>query len=64
MDMYNGEILSYSISQKPSAKGIINALNKAISVSNDCKYRRTFHSDQSWAYQMSTVSGSYEPSAV
>ncbi len=52
MDMYNGEILSYSISQKPSAKGIISALNEAISVSNDCKYRRTFHSDQGWAYQM------------
>ncbi len=45
MDMYNGEILSFSISQRPSAKGIMNALNEAILVSNYCKYRRTFHSD-------------------
>ncbi len=52
MDMYNGEIISFSINNKPSASGIINALNEAISVSNDCKYRRTFHSDQGWAYQM------------
>lgn len=52
MDMYNSEIISYSISQRPSAKGIMNALNKAILVTNDCKYRRTFHSDQGWAYQM------------
>ncbi len=52
MDMYNGEISSSSISQKPSAKGIINALNEGIAVSNDCKYSRTFHSDQGWAYQM------------
>lgn len=52
MDMYNSEIIGYSISQRPSAKGIMNALNKAILVTNDCKYRRTFHSDQGWAYQM------------
>ncbi len=52
MDMFNGEILSYSISERPSADGIMDALNEAIKVSNDCKYRRTFHSDQGWAYQM------------
>ncbi len=52
MDMYNSEILSFSISENPSAVGIMTALNEAIEVSNDCKYRRTFHSDQGWAYQM------------
>ncbi len=54
MDMYNGELLSFSISKRPSANGIINALNKAILLTNDCKHRRTFHSDQGWAYQMKT----------
>ena len=52
MDMFNREIISYSISQRPSANGIMNALNKAIDITSDCKYRRTVHSDQVWAYQM------------
>lgn len=45
MDLYNREILSYGISQSPSALNIMNALNEAISITADCKYRRTFHSD-------------------
>ena len=52
MDMCNGEILSYSISQQPSAVGIMTALKEAISITSDCPYRRTFHSDRGWAYQM------------
>ncbi|WP_317118831.1 IS3 family transposase, partial [Clostridium neonatale] len=28
------------------------ALNQAIEITADCPYRRTFHSDQGWAYQM------------
>lgn len=52
MDMYNGEILSYSISKQPPAMGIITALKSAIKLTNDCPYRRTFHSDRGWAYQM------------
>lgn len=52
MDMYNGEILSYSISKVPSSIGIMKALKQAITVTDDCKYRRTFHSDRGWAYQM------------
>lgn len=52
MDMCNSEVISYSISQRPSAENIMKALNKAIETTSDCKYRRTFHSDQGWAYQM------------
>lgn len=52
LDMFNGEILSYSISEKPNFKAISEALNKAITITNDCNFRRTFHSDQGWAYQM------------
>lgn len=52
MDLYNREIISYGISQRPSGENIINALVEAIKVTADCKYRRTFHSDQGWAYQM------------
>ena len=52
LDMFNGEIISYNISQRPSAQGIMTALTQAIEATDDCKYRRTFHSDQGWAYQM------------
>ena len=52
MDMFNREIISFGISQRPSAKSIMTALNEAVEITSDCKYRRTFHSDQGWAYQM------------
>lgn len=52
LDLYNREIISYGISQRPSAESIQNALKEAIRITEDCPYRRTFHSDQGWAYQM------------
>ena len=52
LDMFNGEILSYSITQTPSAIGIFSAQKKAIEITSDCPYRRTFHSDRCWAYQL------------
>lgn len=52
MDMCNGEILSYGIDRHPSAKSILDAMNKAIEITSGCPFRRTFHSDQGWAYQM------------
>ena len=52
LDMFNGEILSFTLSKRPTFGPINDALNKAIEVTNDCPYRRTFHSDQGWAYQM------------
>ena len=56
LDMFNGEILSYSISEKLNFKSISEALNEAIGITNDCNFRRTFHSDQGWAYQMNKYS--------
>lgn len=52
MDLSNREIISYGISGRPSAQSIMVALKEAIDITSDCKYRRTFHSDQGWAYQM------------
>ena len=52
MDMYNQEIISYGISKTPSATSIMGAFNKAIDITSDCPFRRTFHSDRGWAYQM------------
>lgn len=56
LDMYNSEIVSYRISEKPNALAIMEALEEAIYVTEDCVYRRTFHSDQGWAYQMKAYS--------
>lgn len=56
MDMCNGEIISFGIAKRPSASNILTALEQAIEVTADCPYRRTFHSDQGWAYQMKTYS--------
>ena len=56
MDMCNGEIISYGIDKRPSAKNVMDALDTAIAVTSDCPYRRTFHSDQDWAYQMKAYS--------
>lgn len=56
MDMFNSEIISYSISKQHSAQGVMKALNEAIDITNDCPYRRTFHSDRGWTYQMKSYS--------
>ena len=56
MDMCNGEILSFSINKRPSAADVINALNETVKITPTCPYRRTFHSDQGWAYQMKAYS--------
>ncbi|BAH08098.1 hypothetical protein CKR_3047 [Clostridium kluyveri NBRC 12016] len=64
MDLYNREIISYGISQNPSAVNIMNALNKAIEITADCKYRRTFHSDQGWTYQMKAYAHALEANRI
>ena len=56
MDMYNLEIISYRISKHPNGEVIMSGLKEAINKTSDCKYRRTFHSDQGWAYQMKAYS--------
>lgn len=52
IDLYNLEILSYRVSKSPSYEAIKAALKEAIIKTSDCEYRRTFHSDQGWSYQM------------
>ena len=56
LDMFNGEVLSYGISKSPSSNSILTAQKKAIEITSDCPYRRTFHSDRGWAYQMKAYS--------
>lgn len=56
MDMCNGEIISFGIDKRPSAQSVMSALEVTISVTSHCPYRRTFQSDQEWAYQMKAYS--------
>ena len=43
VDMCNREIISYSISIKPSAKNIMDALDKTIDITSYFPFRRIFH---------------------
>lgn len=64
LDMFKGEILNYSITQTPSAVGILSAQKRAIEITSDCQYRRTFHSDRSWAYQMEAYSSALKENKI
>ena len=52
LDMYNGEIVSFSISKTPNLEAILKPLEEAIRKTSDCQTTRIFHSDQGWAYQL------------
>lgn len=52
MDLYNLEIISFKVSSQPNRITMIEALKEALEASKECAYRRTFHSDRGWAYQM------------
>lgn len=64
LDLYNSEIISYGISPRPSAKSIMDALEEAIDVTSDCRYRRIFHSDQGWGYQMNAYVSKLKESKI
>lgn len=51
IDLFNGEIISYELSEKPNFNQINNMLNKAFrKISNNTNL--ILHSDQGWQYQM------------
>jgi len=50
VDMFNGEVVSYSISKSPNMKMIEEMLSKAFDKVKDTK-GLIFHSDQGWQYQ-------------
>lgn len=51
MDMYNSEIISYSISTSPNYKMITDMLEKALGKIPD-NTGLIFHSDQGWSYRL------------
>ena len=64
MDMFYSEILSYVIGKQPSAQNVMAALNETIKRTSDCPYRRTFHSDRGWAYQMKAYSNTLKSNRI
>ena len=52
LDLFNVEVISYKISRQPNKETMLAALDEAIVATNGCEFRRTFHADQGWAYQM------------
>ena len=53
LDMFNGEIVSYTISHSPDLKMVIGMLRKAFRKVKDTK-GMIMHSDQGWQYQHTT----------
>lgn len=51
LDMFNSEIISYSINKRPNYKAVEEALDKAIEITKDQK-EVIYHSDQGWLYQI------------
>lgn len=51
LDLYNGEIISYSICDRPDFNQIMNMLNKALK-KLPTGAKPILHSDQGWQYQM------------
>ncbi|WP_237563792.1 IS3 family transposase [Halalkalibacter okhensis] len=51
MDLFNGEILSYGISMRPTLELALKPLEEALEIVKESKYRTTVHSDQGWHYQ-------------
>lgn len=57
MDLYNLEIISFKVSPQPNKITMMEGLTEAIENTKDCQYRRTFHSDRGWSYQMKEYQG-------
>lgn len=55
LDLYNSEVISFGISNRPTLDFVIEPLNQAIAIIKDeAQYRTTIHSDQGWHYQHNT----------
>ena len=55
MDLYNGEIIGFSMSKRPTLDFVIDSLKQALPVIQErATYRTTIHSDQGWHYQHNT----------
>jgi len=52
IDLFNQEIISYNLSDRPNFQGIMDMLDSAIGKLNKGSSELILHSDQGWQYQM------------
>lgn len=52
IDLFNQEIISYNLSDRPNFHGIMDMLDRAIGKLNTASSGLILHSDQGWQYQM------------
>jgi len=52
MDLYNSEIIGFSMSKRPTLDFVMDSLKQALPIIKEhANYRTTLHSDQGWHYQ-------------
>ncbi|WP_155591239.1 IS3 family transposase [Lysinibacillus cavernae] len=52
LDLYNGEIIAFSMSKRPTLDFVMGSLKQALLIIHErVEYRTTIHSDQGWHYQ-------------
>jgi len=52
MDLFNGEIIGFNMSKRPTLDFVINSLKQALpEIHKRSEFRTTIHSDQGWHYQ-------------
>lgn len=51
LDLYNGEIISYTLSERPNFQPVMAMLNQALALLPQ-SHQLILHSDQGWQYQM------------
>ena len=52
MDLYNSEILGFSMSKRPTLEFVMDSLKQVLPIIHErAEYRPTIHSDQGWHYQ-------------
>lgn len=51
LDLYNGEIISYTLSERPNFESVMRMVNQALERLPEF-YSLILHSDQGWQYQM------------
>jgi putative transposase len=51
IDLFNQEIISYELTDRPVFRGIMDMLKKAMPLKKECS-QLVLHSDQGWQYQM------------
>jgi putative transposase len=55
MDLFNGEIISFGISNRPTLDLVLKPLTETLeTIRTEAEYRTTIHSDQGWQYQHNT----------